>query len=326
MGLAILLVLFYHIYISTSVSLIPLMSPIGYCGVDIFLFLSGYGLCYGFARSHSVITFYKRRLIRLIPSYCIVIIISSLIFEPFSLFEIVTRIFGIGYYLPVCGMTSFDWYVPTMYLLYLLFPIIYVVITNDLRMWKIILVFALIPALIKICGLPLPLNNLTLARIPVFVIGAITGTLSIKKIYIPHKVLFLCSFISILGVIMMMYVVDKYTHDFLWSTMIYWLPFMIITPGLCLILTWSIEKVPCCIKNTLAFLGSISLEIYLAHILIQKSYFDWILGFNPLGLHISSIISGIIFILISILLGYSLWYCVKLLMKSMTCPCISQNN
>lgn len=125
MGVAILLVLWYHIFTGTGSSIIPGLSSIGYFGVDIFLFLSGIGLCYGYGKYKSVVQFYKRRVLRIYPTYLTAIIIGALLTTSFSIVDIIIKSVCVGYFLPVYGMSSFDWYVPTIILFYLIFPILY---------------------------------------------------------------------------------------------------------------------------------------------------------------------------------------------------------
>lgn len=49
-GIAILLVVFYHLHCVTNLSIVAPFSQ-GAIGVDIFLFFSGYGLCYSFEKT-----------------------------------------------------------------------------------------------------------------------------------------------------------------------------------------------------------------------------------------------------------------------------------
>lgn len=96
----------------------------GYLGVDIFFFLSAYGLCFSFSR-HSLKEYYSRRIKKLYPIYLLFL----------GLFVI---FFSSGYAVPwykamllqVTGLVSFtnidiEWFVPALTLLYLLFPLLY---------------------------------------------------------------------------------------------------------------------------------------------------------------------------------------------------------
>lgn len=82
MGIAIILVVLYHATCSNiSLGLLTLPSSYGLIGVDIFLFLSAYGISFSINK-YSVGVFYRRRYERILPIYsimmCIRLIISML--------------------------------------------------------------------------------------------------------------------------------------------------------------------------------------------------------------------------------------------------------
>lgn len=68
-GIAILLVVFYHLHCVTNLSIVAPFSQ-GAIGVDIFLFFSGYGLCYSYEKN-SLKEFYWRRFKRIMPIFWI---------------------------------------------------------------------------------------------------------------------------------------------------------------------------------------------------------------------------------------------------------------
>lgn len=69
MGLAITLVVLYHLYAWCNYGFFD-MFHYGYVGVDIFMFLSGYGCCFSYNKYSSSV-FYKRRFIRIYPLFFI---------------------------------------------------------------------------------------------------------------------------------------------------------------------------------------------------------------------------------------------------------------
>ena len=134
MGIAILLVLCYHVFTGTGISIILGLSSIGYFGVDVFLFLSGIGLCFGYGKYKSVAQFYRKRFLRIYPAYLTAIIIGAVLMTSVSIVDILVKSIGIGYFMPLYGMSSFDWYVPTIILFYVLFPILYLLIYRGLSL------------------------------------------------------------------------------------------------------------------------------------------------------------------------------------------------
>ena len=75
LGIAILMVLFYHQPVDGVINNIYFYP--GFLGVDIFMFFSGLGLCYSL-KKNSVSVFYKHRMKRIIPLYVILGLIVSL--------------------------------------------------------------------------------------------------------------------------------------------------------------------------------------------------------------------------------------------------------
>ncbi len=76
--------------------MVSFIDRIGYYGVDIFLFLSGMGLCYGYKKYKSYFSYLKKRFLRIYPTYLTVIAITSL--GHFSLEEVILKSHGIGYF------------------------------------------------------------------------------------------------------------------------------------------------------------------------------------------------------------------------------------
>ena len=67
--------LFFHVPGLQRVEIF--FNNIGFCGVDMFLFLSGGGLYYALNK-HNLTVFYKRRYRRLIPPFVLVCIIKAI--------------------------------------------------------------------------------------------------------------------------------------------------------------------------------------------------------------------------------------------------------
>lgn len=70
MALAIIFVVIYHFkcWIGGFPWYIGIIIKYGYIGVDIFFFLSGFGLTYSFQKN-NIKTFYKNRLKKILPCY-----------------------------------------------------------------------------------------------------------------------------------------------------------------------------------------------------------------------------------------------------------------
>lgn len=118
---AILMVLIYHM-------LCWVYNPIGefnvgYVGVDVFYFLSGYGLSHSY-KKNSLTRFYTNRFKRLYPLYFISVIICFLILHSQSFDVLFNNLLTLGYYFD-SGINRFDWYIESLFTIYLLFPILF---------------------------------------------------------------------------------------------------------------------------------------------------------------------------------------------------------
>lgn len=127
MGIAILMVILYHIYcVFSDISVLRLFRR-GYIGVDIFFFFSGLGLCFSYLRN-PLLLFYKNRLLRIMPLYWIWAFIHVIvIYIDTKSYPTLLDLFGIGTTLSYYGIGSIrsNWYLSALLFLYLLFPILF---------------------------------------------------------------------------------------------------------------------------------------------------------------------------------------------------------
>ncbi len=126
MGMAIIMVMLSHLLsVCKEVKPFWLFYP-GFLGVDIFLFLSGYGLCRSW-ESHTPATFYRRRLWRILPLF--------LIFQAFTTVSQAASAGNLTWADAACNLTTLsfwhlggtcsEWYLSFLLYLYLLFPLLY---------------------------------------------------------------------------------------------------------------------------------------------------------------------------------------------------------
>ena len=158
----------------------------GNSGVDMFLFLSGIGLYFSYTKDSHVLTFWKKRLMRILPT-------AFLIATFYVSFRYVNGRFtsGLSYYVSRLTFTYFFfsgervfWFISLILLLYLVFPIFYKIIAK----WRIWGMLALV-ALVIIFNFTLRAvkpgvySNVEIAfcRIPVFIIGIWAGKFVMEK-------------------------------------------------------------------------------------------------------------------------------------------------
>lgn len=78
MGIAMIMVVLYHLFCVDNANPLWMIFYPGFMGVDIFIFLSGYGLCFSINKN-SISSFLKRRYSRILPVYVLMSILVTLI-------------------------------------------------------------------------------------------------------------------------------------------------------------------------------------------------------------------------------------------------------
>lgn len=273
MGLAMLWVVLYHS--SYVVAGYSFFKNIGYGGVDLCLFASGVGCYYSLCKNENIIDFTKRRLARIYPTYwCFLPFWFLYAFKAFEMKfpDVIGNIFGVQNF--TGKGNAFNWYISAILLFYILAPYFKKVADRFDGVFKQALVIAVIFAF----TIPFWNSNtliITVSRLPIFYIGILfaksckkNSTLSVMKI-----ALYIVAMIA--GFVMLWFAFEKF-RDYRWKNALYWYPFILITPGLCvgvsLIMTLlDKSKATSWISKLLSLVGKYSFEIYLTHILIFDS-------------------------------------------------------
>lgn len=172
MGCAIALIMLSHL-LSVCKELKPLwvFYP-GFIGVDIFLFLSGYGLCRSY-ENNDLRTFYKRRFRRIMPMF--------LCFQLFiSVFQMVSDQ-SADFWDVICNFTTLsfwglggwpaEWYLSFLFYLYLFFPLLYKLVSR-LGVHATLACIAVLASLQY--AMIWPWNfDAAFSRIPIFIMGIV---------------------------------------------------------------------------------------------------------------------------------------------------------
>lgn len=168
LGIATLLIAISHmIYQNETVSI---LASFGQIGVDIFLFLSGFGCFYSLFNDNNKNHFYFKRFKRIIPIYLIIISIYSLYQKPtidyiiknFSLITFFTK-----------GILT-EWYVAAIITLYIITPTLYNFLINkkDIFIFTSILLICFSSMLaFYLQGTLFIINEIFICRIPIYMIG-----------------------------------------------------------------------------------------------------------------------------------------------------------
>lgn len=272
MAVAILWVIFMHAGLSVGNGVVFFIKQIGYGGVDIFVFASGIGCFFSYLKNEDFFAFIKRRFYKLAPLYWIILI-------PWVVLKVQTvgmtfrQIVGNVLFIQAFTLNGceFSWYISAMWLYYFLVPFFFAIITKTKKKYSVILIaIALLLAPTSYWNV----SNLLIMiiRIPLFFMGMYVGKLASedKKIGKIHGALLI--FASVVGIIILRYCVLN--HATLLSTYgLWWYPFILITPGLCFVITcmcYFIDKIKVgkIILKGMAYIGNHTYELFLMHILI----------------------------------------------------------
>ncbi len=312
MGFAILWIMVFHIPELSGIKLLDFIQSVGYGGVDIFIFLSGFGLYFAMSKyGKNLKIYYKKRFLRIIPEFWFVLVIVFLLNMNYSLdsfFNLIWDASTLRYWI---GKPHPLWFISFIIVLYAIFPFYYRLFKNHgmkvtASFICLGLVFLIVYAYIavhfydnRIVG---GLTIFSFARIPIFFIGSLFGYWA-KEEYnytLRNKDKALC-LICFLIAILCLGVSLKFAQDYLCTCSLYFLPFIVITPVLCVVLAVCFEKFMY-LDKIFAWIGTLSLELFMCHVYLFKPFYYYVGYFGmPLACLFLFILSVILaFILHSI--------------------------
>lgn len=275
MGIAMLSVFLFHSMGDWMPPFIHNIAANGAIGVDVFLFLSSIGLTYSITKNPSVSAFYKRRVLRIMPTYwfimtCVYLFVFILTAVhimpdnyyriPRSFWEFIQAYTTIGYW--IRDGLFYLWYIPAILLLYILFPFVHKLFV--VSKWTYLL--CLIPgAILTFCPPDIAwYHNCLLYRVGIFLWGGIFSieylqrvrTIKAWKIYIVGA----CA--------MLFYIIRMQLGIAPFPRLLEEVCFFVTLPCILICLTLFFRyKI---IDLSMGFVGKISLEFYLIHEFVMR--------------------------------------------------------
>lgn len=173
MGWAIVWIMMLH-FTFTQIKPLGFIAQYGFAGVEIFMFVSGFGLFFSLDKNPQLLSFYKKRVLRIFPTYYLIGIVASIILFHDNIIEYMFRYTTIGFW---TGGIYWEWYVPSIIMLYISAPLIKKMI--DKRLFTFIVILSII---IWALSLYIVANEIIsskephfflLYRIPTFIFGMI---------------------------------------------------------------------------------------------------------------------------------------------------------
>lgn len=291
MGIAILWIVFLHSEMSFGrfgfvSEVLSFIKDIGYIGVDILFFVSGFGLTIGWYRKKDTgISFYKRRFLRIMPTYwfflSIYLIMMSLYGKTANLSNTSIYYTGLGFF--VRRDEVGHWFVSAILLCYLIFPFfMHLFEKNKDKLRLVILIVTSCLLLAMSINLSTFLYTdmfsfllIVILRLPAFFIGSLIGYIFLKKnnnftylfsIYF-HIILTSFCFVTI-GLICYLFSIDAR-----WLYGLWWYPFVFGTFSFTFLLSILFEVLHKSLNPLFTLLekmGRSSFELYFIHVLIFK--------------------------------------------------------
>ena len=270
MGAAMLFVILFHVALDRGDPFYGLRRC-GNVGVDIFLFLSGVGLWFSWVKTPDVLRFYRRRLLRIVPTW---IVVATAFYLPDYL---VARRFSHSIVDLIGDITiNWDfwlhdeltfWYVPAIMALYLVAP-------WYMRLVQSRPVYRWLPLLMVIwCVMVqwvLPIHHavghieIFWSRVPIFFIGINFGEMVRTHRQLPSEAvwLLLVTFLMTFGTCLYLEQVRHGQFPLFVERMLY-IPFTVCTV---LVMNRIFRRTPQWVNRLFRFVGALSLEAYLIHI------------------------------------------------------------
>lgn len=139
---AIIWILLFHIVIITDNKIVQTFCYNGFGGVDIFLFMSGWGIYHSLNKNFNIKEFYKKRIVRLMPQYIVILVLKYAVIYYKAVhsgniveFKMLLKDFFFNAslltpFFPNQVQFQFNWYIFCIFYMYLVSPAIYRVLTK----------------------------------------------------------------------------------------------------------------------------------------------------------------------------------------------------
>ena len=270
MGIAILWVVLYHS--SINLEWLAVWKSYGYGGVDIFFFASGLGCYYSLQKQSNPAVFLKKRLLRILPSYYLVLALwlalqIFLLRTPITGMEILTNIFCTGIF-SMAG-NQFNWYMSAVWPSYLVAPFLVCFVNRVSRAARIFLLLILL--LWSTTFLPTYWSLMLFAtRLPIFYAGILFAKAAQSKETMRLRSFLFWILLAVIGASILR-CCDIYSHKSLTDFGLWWYPFLLIVPGLCFEISFVclyIQRFCTFPLRILETIGNCSFELYLVHLTV----------------------------------------------------------
>lgn len=270
MGAAMLFVILFHVSLSRDDPFYGLRRC-GNVGVDMFLFLSGVGLWFAWTKQPSVRTFYRRRLLRILPTWLLVagVFYGADYLGQHRFSTDIIDLIGdvtVNWDFWLHDELTF-WYVPAIMMLYLFAPHYMRLITrHPVYRWLPLLMVVWCVMVQWVLPIHRAVGHIEIfwSRVPIFFIGINMGRSVKEKRTLEGSALWLLllAFAMTFGTSVYLEQVNHGRFPLFVERMLY-IPFTVT--GV-LLLNYVFSRLPQCVNRCLRLVGALSLEVYLLHV------------------------------------------------------------
>lgn len=268
-GIAILWVVFFHAQLGLS-GLAYDIQKIGYGGVDIFFFLSGFGLFHSLEKNDGLKSYLKRRAGRLLPAYfpfCVLwlgVMIPLYAMGPVQTVRMAMgNLLMMGYF---ASVPVISWYVSALAISILLAPFFHAVVKDERHGVRNALML-----LAAAFGLGLSFAGtdayMAVSRLPIFILGMLAARPWAMSVQTKR----LAGTAALAAGLFLLFFCFERMPETLNTYGMYWHPFVLIVPPLCAALGWCLRKAKAEGRffAPLRALGRASFEIFLFDVWVE---------------------------------------------------------
>lgn len=270
MGFAMLLLVLHHGRAYVPAGRVNDLVALLYGGVDFFLFCSGIGCFFSYTADRNPAAFLKRRAKRIFPVY--LVFMAYWLHVQFNAGRVPLRDV-LGNLLWVQWLTGrepvFNWYMSALLVTYLLTPAL-----ASLAEWADRPPRAL-GALLGLVAFSLCFWHssqwvIITTRIPLFFVGMLFAADSRRREKLSGIELVLLGLMALAGGVFLRFVHADGSEALLWDCGMYWYPFLLIIPGVCVGLAKGAELLERCapgrwLVTAISFVGGYTFEIFITH-------------------------------------------------------------
>ena len=271
MGCAIVWIMMLH-FTFTQVKPLGFVAQYGFAGVEIFMLVSGFGLFFSLDKDSRLLTFYRRRLLRIFPTYYLLGIAASIILFHDGILAYLYRYSTIGFW---ASDFYWEWYVPSIVALYLLAPFLKKLIDKE----QLLLIASLAVAILGISYIVVAKEIVSakephfflLYRIPTFILGMVCAYWMKRNTGTRYFIAILLAGIPCFA---LLFPYHHEIYNYKYFSLVFLLPLFVI----CFTM---LAKYARFLRPILAAIGKASLEIYLTQAIFFHAIVTGLLVIEP---------------------------------------------